>query len=148
MLLGLVLSLTGIVLFAWAMLRLAVYALPVGLGFATFLWAAEGQAGIALGVVFGLAVGVAAFLVGRLLITSRLPLPVRGGVAFLFVLPAGIAGHSVVASLMRLGGAGPTPVAIMAVIGGLVIAAVSLMSLAQPIAGDDPNVLTGRSTLR
>ena len=39
MLLGLILSATGIVLFAWAMFRLAVFALPVGLGAAAFLWA-------------------------------------------------------------------------------------------------------------
>ena len=60
MLLGLILSATGIVLFAWAMFRLAVFALPVGLGAATFLWAAGGELGLLLGLLLGLVVGVAA----------------------------------------------------------------------------------------
>lgn len=148
MFLGLVFSLTVIVLFAWAMLRLAVYALPVALGFMTFLWAAEGEPGLAVGILLGLVVGVAVFLAGRLLIASRLPVLLRAGVAVLFALPAGIAGHSVVSALMRLGGAGPTSAAIVAVIGGIVIAGVALASLVQPIASDDQRAIGGRPIAR
>ena len=57
MLLGLILSATGIVLFAWAMFRLAVFALPVGLGAAAFLWAGGGELGPLLGLLLGLVVG-------------------------------------------------------------------------------------------
>lgn len=145
MLFGLVLSLTGIALFAWAMLRLAVYALPVGLGFMAFLWAAGGEPGLAVGIVLGPAVGVVAFLAGRLLIASRLPALLRTGVAILFALPAGIAGHSVVSALMRLGGAGSNAATVVAVIGGIVIAGAALASLVQPIAEEDRRPIGGVS---
>lgn len=114
MLLGLILSATGIVLFAWAMFRLAVFALPVGLGAAAFLWAGGGELGPLLGLLLGLVVGVAVLLIGRMLIASRLPVPLRGAIALLFAVPAGIAGGSVVSSLMQLGGAGPTATGIAA----------------------------------
>jgi thiamine transporter ThiT len=129
MLLGLILSATGIVLLAWAMFRLAVFALPVGLGAATFLWAAGGELGLLLGLLLGLVVGVAALLIGRMFIASRLPVLVRGAVAFLFVVPAGIAGHSVVSGLMHLGGAGPTATGIAAAVGAIIIASAAMMSL-------------------
>lgn len=145
MLFGIVLSLIGIALFAWAMLRLAVYALPVGLGFMAFLWAAGGELGPAVGIVLGLAVGVAALLVGRLLIASRMPALLRAGVAILFALPAGIAGHSVVSTLMRLGGAGPNAATVVAVIGGIVIAGAALASLVPPFAADDRRLIGGVS---
>ena len=133
MLLGLVLSLAGIAFFAWAMLRLAVYALPGGLGFMAFLWAVEGAAGLAVGILLGLGVGVAAFLAGRALIASRLPGPVGVGVAVLCALPAGIAG--------------PTPATIAAVIGGIVIAFAALASLVPSVVAD-PRAGHGRPIAR
>lgn len=129
MLLGLILSATGIVLFAWAMFRLAVFALPVGLGAAVFLWAAGSGPGPLLGLLFGVIVGVAAFLIGRLAVASRLPVPLRAGTALLFAVPAGIAGYNIVSGLMHLGRAGPTATSIIAVIGAIVVAGAAMMSL-------------------
>ncbi|QDC37230.1 hypothetical protein [Sphingobium fuliginis] len=135
MLLGLILSATGIVLFAWAMFRLAVVALPVGLGAAVFLWAAGSWSGALIGLVLGLIVGVAVFLIGRMAIASRLPGALRAAVALLFAVPAGIAGHSIVSGLMQLGGAGPTITTIVAVIGGVIVAGAALTSLLPTMSG-------------
>ncbi len=89
MILSLFLSTAGIVLFAWAMLRLAVFALPVWLGLSVFLWSAMGATGVLVGLLLGLVVGVAAFVLGQLVIGSRLPILMRGCVAALFAVPAG-----------------------------------------------------------
>jgi hypothetical protein len=133
MVLGLVLSVASIVLFVWAMFRLAVLALPVGLGFATFLWAIGSGPGVLVGMLLGLVVGVAVFLAGQMVLASRLPDPVRIGVALLFAVPAGIAGHSVVSGVMSLGGAGPTATTIFGVIGGFIVAGAAVMSLLSPL---------------
>lgn len=137
MFVGLVLSGTGIVLFVWAMFRLAIYALPTWFGVNVFLWATMSGPGPLLGILLGLVVGLAAFLAGRMLIASPLPALVRAGIALLFALPAGVAGHSVVSGLMQLGGAGPTSTTIFAVLGGIIIAGAALMSLVSPMT--DPN---------
>jgi hypothetical protein len=146
MLLGLVLSAAGIVLFTWAMLRLAVLALPVGLGVAAFLWSAGGEPGPLLGLLLGLIVGVAVFLVGRLALGSRLPARLRATVALLFAVPAGIAGHSVVSGLMHVGGAGSIATGIVATIGAVIIAGAAMASLAPSRAdhlGDHRSSLQG-----
>ncbi|SLJ91308.1 hypothetical protein [Novosphingobium mathurense] len=130
MILGLILSLTGIVLLAWTMLRLAAHALPVWLGICVFVWAARGEAGPLAGLLLALVVAVAAFLLGRILLTSRLPMLVRGGVAALFAIPAGIAGFSVAAGLMRLGGAGATAASVIGAVGALAVGVAALASLA------------------
>lgn len=135
MLLGLILSATGIVLVAWTMVRLATVALPVGLGAAMFLWAAESGPGPLLGLLIGLAVGVAAFVAGRVALASRLSIPLRAAIALLFAVPAGIAGHSIVSGLMRLGGAGSTSTGIVAIIAAIVIAGAAVMSLLPAMSG-------------
>lgn len=137
MFLGLVLSAAGIALFVWAMFRLAVYALPVGLGFAVFLWSVGSGPGMLVGILLGLVSGVAAFLAGQMALASRLPMSIRAGVALLFTIPAGIAGHSVVAGLMQLGGAGPTAMNVFGVIGGVIVAGAAVMSLLSPIGPTD-----------
>jgi len=135
MLPGLILSITGIAFLAWAMIRLAIVALPVGLGVAAFLWAAESAPGPFLGLLLGFTVAVGVLLAGRLLIASHLPLPVRLAVALLFAVPAGIAGHSLVSGLMRLGGAGPVATGIVAGVGALIIAGAAMASLL-PMSAD------------
>ncbi|MBU0774486.1 MAG: hypothetical protein KKH54_04705, partial [Alphaproteobacteria bacterium] len=80
-------------------------------------------------LLLGLVVGVAVLLIGRMLIASRLPVPLRGAIALLFAVPAGIAGGSVVSSLMQLGGAGPTATGIAAAVGAIIIAGAAMMSL-------------------
>lgn len=135
MLLGLTLSATGIVLVAWTMIRLATVALPLGLGAAVFLWATESGPGPLLGSLFGLAVGIAAFVVGRVALASRLSIPLRAAIGLLFAVPAGIAGHSIVSGLMRLGGAGSTSTAVLAILGAIVIAGAAVMSLFPAMTG-------------
>lgn len=132
MILGLFLSAAGIVLFAWAMLRLSVFALPVWLGLSAFLWAATGHAAILAGLLLGLVVGVAAFVLGQVVTHSRLPILVRGGVAALFAVPAGMAGYSVVSGLMTLGGAGALATSIVAASGAIVVGSAALASLIAP----------------
>lgn len=146
MLLGLVLSATGIVLFTWAVLRLAVLALPVGLGVAVFLWSAGSQPGPLLGLLLGFIVSVAVFLVGRLALGSRLPTQLRATVALLFAVPAGIAGYSIVSGLMYIGGAGAVATGIVAATGAVIITGAAVASLSPSRAdhlGDHRSPLQG-----
>lgn len=138
MILGLFLSTAGIMFFAWAMLRLAVFALPVWLGLSLFLWSATGETGVLVGVLLGLIVGVAAFVLGQLIIGSRLPILVRVSVAALFAVPAGIAGFSVVSGLITVGGAGSLATTIVAAIGAVVIGLTALASLVSPAPPSSP----------
>ncbi|WP_394438986.1 hypothetical protein ACGGKE_14745 [Sphingobium naphthae] len=140
MILGLFLSTAGILLFAWAMLRLAVFALPVWLGLSLFVWSVMGETGVLVGLLLGLVVGVAAFVVGQLIIGSRLPVLVRGSVAALFAIPAGMAGFSVVLGLMTLGGAGALATAIVAGIGAAMIGLAALVSLVSPAPPSSPGL--------
>lgn len=80
----------------------AVFALPVFIGLSVVFWALNAGAGVA-SVVIGFAAGVIVFVVGQFAILRSRSLAVRWMIALLFVLPAAIAGYSLVLQLSELG---------------------------------------------
>lgn len=110
------LSLAGVALFAWTVMRLASIALPVWLGVSTFVWCARGGAGPLIGALLGLAVAVLALFAARLVARSRLPIALRSAVLLLFAVPAALAGYSVASGFMTLSGAGSV---VAGIVGGL-----------------------------
>ncbi|WP_156135583.1 hypothetical protein [Novosphingobium malaysiense] len=123
---------TGIAFLVWGLFRLAAVALPVAAGFCAFLLCARGQAGPLAGLVLGVLLAAVVLILGRLALASRLPLVIRGGVAALFAIPAGMAGYSVAAGLMQLGGAGPFASTVAACMASLATGIAALASLAVP----------------
>src|SRR5579864_7118349 len=71
----------------------AVFALPVAVGFWAFFWAMNSGAGIGSAVV-GIVAGVAVYLAGQLAFSYTRNLPIRLLLMAAFGVPAGIAAYS------------------------------------------------------
>lgn len=134
MILELVLLPVIIGLLIWGIFRLAVVALPLWLGVIVFVWTQAQELDVSLGILLGLVVGASALVAGQLVVQSRMSVLVRGSIALLYAVPAGIAGNSIASGLMNLGDAGSLSVAVFGVIGGLIVAIAAVRRLLLPAA--------------
>jgi hypothetical protein len=100
--LGLVLNIIGIGVFCWAIFSLTVYALPLfvaaNVGLATF----NGGAGVVGALLVGSAAAGLTLISGQLAFAAARSVLLRGIVAAIFLVPAGIAGHHGALALSQL----------------------------------------------
>jgi hypothetical protein len=100
--LGLVLNIIGIGAFCWAIFSLTVYALPLfvaaNVGLATF----NGGAGVVGALLVGSAAAGLTLISGQLAFAAARSALLRGIVAAIFLVPAGVAGYHGALALSRL----------------------------------------------
>lgn len=106
----------------------AVFALPVFIGLSVTFWALNAGAGIA-SVVIGFAAGVIIFVAGQFALLRSRSLAARWLIAFLFVLPAAIAGYSLVFQLSEFGIPSLVWRHILAIAGAVVIGLAAIAQL-------------------
>ncbi len=97
-------SIAAIGLLCWLLFTLAVFALPVFVGFAAGAWAQGARGGIPGAFVVGVIAAAVTFAVAQLLIAFARPMWLKLAVAVIFVAPAAVAGfhapHGIVKHLM------------------------------------------------
>jgi hypothetical protein len=108
----------------------AVFALPVFIGLSVGFWALNAGAGIA-SVIIGLIAGVIVFVIGKLAFSCSRSPAVRWMIALLFVLPAAIAGYSLVLQLSQLSVPSNAWRHALAIVGGVIIAFAATVQLAK-----------------
>ncbi len=89
---GVLFSVVAIGFLCWLLFTLAVFALPAFAGVAAGIWAYHTGAGWIGGIIVGFIAAGLTFGVGQLLLAFARPLWLRLAVAFVFVVPAALAG--------------------------------------------------------
>ncbi|MGY4298789.1 hypothetical protein ACVWXN_006884 [Bradyrhizobium sp. i1.4.4] len=101
--LGLVLNTLGIGLFCWAILALAVYALPFFVALSVGMLAFRDGAGVFGALLIGIASGALTLAAGQVAVAVSRSLTSRVATAAAFAVPAAIAGYHVVFALSQIG---------------------------------------------
>ena len=133
MILGVVISLTGICLLIALMFQMAVFALPLFAGVSAGRIAYETGIGWLGAVLVGLIAAILTLGVGQLVLAITKSNLLRLAIAVIFAAPAAFAGYHVVLGLSRIGGAHGIWQPIFAGIGAAIIAGAALMRLATPV---------------
>lgn len=126
--LSLVLSLAGLGALCALLFRLATYALPVFAAVAAGLYASNSGAGLLGAITLALVAGVMVLALGQFTFQAR-ALPVRIVVAALFVIPAAVAGYTVVHGLSGFGVASETWRLIFGIFGAAMAGSTALARL-------------------
>jgi hypothetical protein len=100
---GIVLNIIGIGLLCWLIFTLAVYALPFFIAVSAGMMAFHGGAGVAGGLVIGLASGTVALAIGQAAFTMTRSMSFRAAIAAAFAAPAAIAGYQAVLVMSQIG---------------------------------------------
>ena len=100
---GVILSVFGIGFLCWLMFNLAVCALPVFVGMTAGSAAYHSGAGVAGGLIVGLAAGAITLVVGQAIFATFATPLLRGLIALVFAAPASVAGYHVILALARIG---------------------------------------------
>jgi len=100
---SIVLSVFSIGFLCWLMFNLAVYALPFFAGMTAGLAACDDGAGVAGGLLVGIAVGALTLVLGQAIFGAFASSPVRGLVALVFAAPASVAGYHATLALAGIG---------------------------------------------
>ena len=128
----LLLAMGAVIALCTLLWRVAVYALPVFVGFTVGWWALKLDAGIG-SIVAGSVAGVATFTFGR--IGARAPSPmVRYAAVALFAIPAAYAGYHIVLDLGTAGTASPVWQHVLAAVGAVAVGGTAAIRLAKPAA--------------
>jgi hypothetical protein len=97
-------SIAAIGLLCWLLFTLAVFALPVFVGFAAGAWAHGAGVGIPGAILVGIVAAAVTFAIGQIVIAFARPMWLKLAVAVIFVAPAAVAGfhatHGVVKHLL------------------------------------------------
>lgn len=97
-------SLAAISLLCWLLFTLAVFALPLFVGFAAGAWAHGAGAGIPGAILVSIVAAAVTLAIGQLLIAFARPMWLKLSVAVIFLAPAAVAGfhatHGIVKHLM------------------------------------------------
>ena len=122
-----------------------VYALPVTIGIEAGLWAIHAGAGSVGGIIVGLVVGVATFLLGQVVLATTRSDVLRIVVALVFVVPAMIASYS--ATLEIAGWDVPSSLwrHVFAIGGATVVGVTAFMRLMTPIGESRLPIGIGRT---
>lgn len=90
---GIVLSFVGLAYLCWLIFTLAVYALPLFAGVTAGLAAYDSNSGSIAAIAVGAIVSVIVLFAGQFAFRTLRSTPVRAAVAFLFAMPAAVAGY-------------------------------------------------------
>ena len=138
MIVGVIVSLTGICLLIALMFNMAIFAMPLFAGVTAGRFAYDTGAGWLGAIIVGLLAAALTFGLGQLIFGFTKSNALRLAVAIAFAAPAAFAGYHVVLGLSRIGGAHGVWQPIFAVIGAVIIAIAALMRLATPL-GEAPS---------
>ncbi|SFN38329.1 hypothetical protein SAMN05216573_11282 [Bradyrhizobium sp. Rc3b] len=100
---GLVLNTLGIGLFCWAILALAVYALPFFVALTIGMMAFQSGGGFMGALLIGTAGGALTLVLGQVAVAATRSLVMRIAIATAFAVPAAVAGYHVVFAVSQIG---------------------------------------------
>lgn len=133
MILGVIMSLTGVCLLIALMFQMAMFALPLFAGVSAGRLAYETGAGWLGAILLGLLGALLTLGLGQAVLAIAKSTALRLAVMLVFAVPAAFAGYHVVLGLTRIGGAhGPWQV-VFAAIGAVAIASAALVRLSTPL---------------
>ncbi|MBV9840637.1 MAG: hypothetical protein JOY99_03715 [Sphingomonadaceae bacterium] len=133
MILGVIISLTGVFLLVALMFQMAVFALPLFAGVSAGRLAYDSGAGWLGAILIGLLGALFTLGIGQLVLALTKSTALRLAVMLVFAAPAAFAGYHVVLGLTRIGGAHGAWQVAFASIGAVAIAAAALARLATPL---------------
>lgn len=134
MILGVIISLTGICLLIGLIFNMAIYALPLFAGVMAGRLAYAGGAGWLGALIIGVIAAGLTLGVGQLVLALTKSNLVRLAIALAFAAPAAFAGYHVALGLSHIGGARGAWQVVLAAIGAVFIAGAALLRLAKPMA--------------
>jgi len=127
---SIVLNVFGIGFLCWLMFNLAVYALPVFAGMTAGLAAFDDGAGVAGGLLVGIAAGALTLVLGQAIFGAFASSVVRGLVALVFAAPASVAGYHATLALARIGVPAEGWQVAFAVVGAIAVGATAVVRIA------------------
>ena len=133
MILGVVISLTGICLLIALMFQMAVFALPLFAGVSAGRIAYETGTGWLGAILVGLIGALLTLGLGQLVLALTKSTALRLTVMLVFAAPAAFAGYHVVLGLTRIGGAHGAWQVVFAALGAVAIAGSALARLSTPL---------------
>ena len=133
MILGVIVSLTGIGLLVALIFQMAVYALPLFAGVTAGRLAFGAGAGWLSAILVGLLAALLTLGVGQLMLSLTKSTVRRLLVMAVFAAPAAVAGYHVVLGLTHIGGAHGAWQVVFASIGSVCVAGAALTRLAMPM---------------
>lgn len=99
---GIILGFVGLAHLCWLLFALAVHALPLFAAVAIGLAAHHSGAGSVGAIIVGAAAGSGTLLVGQIAFTALQSSLIRAAIAFLFTLPAAVAGYHAALGLAHI----------------------------------------------
>jgi hypothetical protein len=99
---GIILGFVGLAYLCWLLFALAVHALPLFAAVAIGLAAHHSGAGSVGAIIVGAAAGSGTLLVGQIAFTALQSSLIRAAIAFLFTLPAAVAGYHAALGLAHI----------------------------------------------
>jgi hypothetical protein len=126
---GILLTLGGLGFLCWLLFTLAIYALPFFVGLWVGLAAYHSGAGFVGAFILALIAGVIVFALGQFAFaTARSPL-LRAAIAWLYAIPALVAGYQATLGLARIGTPSETWCQLFAVAGAIAVGATAWVRL-------------------
>ena len=139
MFIGSLVSVLGLGILLWLLFTLAIYALPFFVGLTVGIYAQDNGAGLVEVLGAGLLVGIAALVLGQLLIAILRNPWLQAGVALVYAAPAALAGYYAVYGLSGVGFETETVRVVLGGIGGLIIGGTAWVRMGDLFgAGPDP----------
>ena len=133
MILGVVVSLTGIFLLVAFMFQMAVFALPLFAGVTAGRLAYDAGGGWLGAILVGLLGALLTLGMGQLVLSLTKSTAIRLATMAVFAAPAAVAGYHVVLGLTHVGGAHGAWQVVLASIGAVFVAGAALTRLATPM---------------
>ena len=127
---GIILSAFGIGFLCWLMFNLAVWALPVFAGITAGLAAYHSGAGVAGGLLVGVAAGAFALVVGQAIFATFASPLARGLIALVFAAPASVAAYHASLALARIGVPAEGWREAFAIVGAIAVGATAVVRIA------------------
>ncbi len=133
MILGVIISLTGVCLLIALMFQMAMFALPLFAGVSADRLAYETGAGWLGAILLGLLGALLTLGLGQAVLAIAKSTALRLAVMLVFAAPAAFAGYYVVLGLTRIGGGHGAWQVVFAAIGAVAIASAALVRLSTPL---------------
>jgi hypothetical protein len=127
---GIVLTFVGLAYLGWLLFTLAVYALPLSIGFSAALAGYHAGSGLIAAMIVGLIASSITFAAGQLAFTTTRSAPIRAAIALLFAVPAAVAGYHAALGLAEIGIPAEGWRQAMAIIGAIAVATTAWMRFA------------------
>lgn len=126
MLVSTLFALLGLGALCWIVFNLAVYALPFAVGLTTAMYLYAAEQGVFLSIMAGLSVGCFIAVLWELAFGRVRSLPLRVALAFIYAVPAGIAGFHTSKALATFADATPIVSAALGWVGAFAVAGTAL----------------------